>query len=138
MVLRILSSKGSLGLAFAGSFLISAAANSQMPQPATGPYRTSELLPACKLALIKHKTPERSEGAFMVYFMEGLCMGAISTTMRLAPQMNDQYKFCPPSESTPQDIVPAILDFVDKNPKLLPYDIRDVANYVGRQRWPCS
>lgn len=125
-------------LALVGGANFSISATAQQPQPATGPYRTEEIQAACKLALTNHKPPSPPEKAYMVFMAEGLCMGAISTTMRFGPQMNDQFKFCPPASATPEDIIPFILQFVEDNPQALPYDIRDVANYVGRQQWPCK
>ena len=67
---------------------------------------------------------------------EGTCAGAISTVMRFGRQMSEQFRFCPPPEATPQQVIPIVLKFPDDNPKALDLDIRDVANYVGRLTWP--
>ena len=127
-----------IAIALVGQFTLSASGNAQQPQSTQGPYRTEEIRTACKLALTKHKPPEEKGQAYMVYIAEGVCMGAISTTMRFGPQMNDKFRFCPPASSAPEDMIPALLDFIDKNPQVLPYDIRDIANYVGRLQWPCQ
>jgi len=58
--------------------------------------------------------------------------------MRFGRQMSEQFRFCPPPEATPQQIIPIVLKFLDDNPKALDLDIRDVANYVGRLTWPCE
>jgi hypothetical protein len=125
-------------LSLIGTVNVSSPAVAQQPQPATGPYRSEEIKAACKLAITDHTPPSPSEAAYMVFMAEGVCMGAISTTMRFAPQMNERFKFCPPASATPEQFVPLILQFIEGNPQVLPFDIRDVANYVGRQQWPCG
>ena len=55
---------------------------------------------------------------------------------RFGRQMSEQFRFCPPPEATPQQVIPIVLKFPDDNPKALDLDIRDVANYVGRLTWP--
>jgi hypothetical protein len=48
-----------------------------------------------------------------------------------------QFRFCPPPQATPKQVMPILSEFLDKNPNALKFDIRDVMNYVGRLNWPC-
>jgi hypothetical protein len=102
-------------------------------QEATGPYRADFLRDAC-LTFTQNVTNTPSGRAVA----EGTCAGAISTVLRFGPMMNDQFRFCPPQQATPQQIIPILLEFLDKNPAALKLDIRDVMNYVGREKWPCK
>lgn len=102
-------------------------------QEATGPYRTEYLRDACS-TLIQEGTNSSSGRAVA----EGTCGGAISTVMRFGPMMNNQFRFCPPPQATPKQVIPLLLEFLDKNPAALKLDIRDVMNYVGRLNWPCK
>jgi hypothetical protein len=63
--------------------------------------------------------------------MEGTCGAAISTVLRLGPMMNDQFRFCPPPQATPKQIIPILLEFLDNNPVALKFDIRDVYELCG-------
>jgi Ssp1 endopeptidase immunity protein Rap1a len=102
-------------------------------QEATGPYRAEHLRDACQtLTQNATNTPSGRAAA------EGTCAGAISTVVRLGPMMNDQFRFCPPQQATPKQVMPILLEFLDKNPAALKLDIRDVMNYVGRLTWPCK
>jgi len=102
-------------------------------QEVTGPYRAEFLQDAC-LSLTQATTTTSSGRAVA----EGTCGGAISTVLRFGPMMNDQFRFCPPPQATPKQIMPILLEFLDKNPLALKLDIRDVMNYVGRLSWPCK
>ena len=102
-------------------------------QETSGPYRAGDLSKAC-YALTQNVEKE----SWILAAGEGLCAGAISTTMRFGPMMNDQFKFCPPPGITPEMVIPILLKFLDKNPKAVDYDLRDLANYVGRVTWPCK
>jgi hypothetical protein len=88
-------------------------------QEATGPYRAEYLRDACKT--LTQNTTNTPSGRAMA---EGTCAGAISTVARLGPIMNDQFRFCPPQQATPQQVIPILLEFLDKN--------------VGRLTWPCK
>jgi hypothetical protein len=114
------------------------AAFAQQPQPTMGPYRTEEMQMACKLALTKNKPLSDPEQQSMIMYVQATCLSAVSTTMRMGPQMNDKFRFCPPPSTTPEQVIPILLEFIEKNPQVLPYDIRDIANYVGRLQWPCQ
>lgn len=107
-------------------------------QTATGPYRTEEIREACRLSMSNHAALEDKEAGKMLAEFEGICSGAISTVFRMAPQMNQTFRFCPPPEASLKEIMPLVIDYIDKNPKTLSLDIRDVANYVGRLSWPCK
>lgn len=102
-------------------------------QEATGPYRASYLRDAC-LTFTQNSADTSSVRALA----EGTCAGAISTVLRLGPMMNDQFRFCPPQQATPKQVMPILLEFLDKNSAALKLDIRDVMNYVGRLTWPCK
>jgi hypothetical protein len=102
-------------------------------QEATALYRAEYLRDACKTSLQTTTNPANAERAAL----EGICVGALGTVVRVGPQMNDKFRFCPPPQKTLKEIIPVLLDFLDKNPAALKLDIRDVANYVGRLNWPC-
>lgn len=108
-------------------------AQAQQPQETTGPYRAGYLRDACS-TLLKTTNGKEASGRAVA---EGTCAGAISTVMRLGPMMKDQFRFCPPPEATPTQVIPIVLKFLDQNSAALKMDIRDVANYVGRLTWPC-
>jgi len=97
------------------------------------PYRAGYLRDACYTF-----TQQDTSAASGRAVAEGICAGAISTVMRFGRHMSEQFRFCPPPEATPQQIIPIVLKFLDDNPKALDLDIRDVANYVGRLTWPCE
>jgi hypothetical protein len=109
-------------------------AQAQQPPEATGPYRADYLRDACSTLLERTANKEASGRAVA----EGTCAGAISTVMRLGPMMRDQFRFCPPPEATPTEVIPLVLKFLDENPAAQKLDIRDLANYVGRLTWPCK
>src|SRR5262249_8278635 len=94
-------------------------------QEAIGPYRADYLRDAC-LAAVQEGGNEPSG----VAMAEGTCLGAISTVIRFGPQMNEQFRFCPPPQITPKQVIPILLKFLGENPKALSLDIRDAANYV--------
>lgn len=109
----------------------------QEPIASKGPYRTEFMRSYCKLAINDKKNTRDRSVSEMSYMMEGVCFGVVSTTMRLGPQMSEQFRFCAPPSLTPEIVIPILLDFVDNNPRYLEYDIRDVVNYFGRVNWPC-
>jgi hypothetical protein len=73
----------------------------------------------------------------MIAMAEGVCLGVVSTAIRFGASMGQSYRFCPPSDAAPKDIIPVMIDIVSKNPQLQDADVRDLANYAGRTRWPC-
>ena len=102
-------------------------------QETTGPYRAGYLRDAC-YAVTQNIANESASLAAA----EGTCVGAISTAMRFGPMMNDKFRFCPPPGITPTEAIPIVLKYLDANPKALNFDLRDLANYVGRVTWPCK
>lgn len=104
----------------------------QQPQEATGPYKTSNLLEGCR-AFAQSK-PSDSK----LVLEAGVCMGAVSTVMRLGPMMSDKFRFCPNPQGTIQQAMPVLLKFIEENPTMLKYDIRDVANFAFRQFHRCE
>ena len=114
-------------LAFSSSF------DEASAQSSTSPYITRALLPFCKSAIDfkQRNTPESA-------MLEGLCLGLISTSMRLGSVMNEQFKFCAPTDMDPKTFIPILEAFISKTPIALDSDIRDVANYVGRITFPCG
>jgi|SRR6516162_2647992 hypothetical protein len=102
-------------------------------QETTGPYRAGDLRDAC-YAFTQNI---QNESANLIG-AEGTCAGTISTVMRFGPVMNDKFRFCPPPEMTLTQAIPIVLKYLDDNPKALNFDLRDVANYVGRVTWPCK
>lgn len=115
-----------MAMAFISPFYVASA------QSSSSPYITRALLPSCKSA-IDFKRRNTPEGAML----EGLCLGLISTSMRSGRVMNDQFKFCAPTDMDPKTFIPILEAFISKTPAALDLDIRDVANYVGRITYPC-
>jgi Rap1a immunity proteins len=108
--------------------------HAQTIQKATGPYQAGYLRDACRTAIQADANPGVTGRAIA----EGTCGGAISTVLHLGPAMNQQYRFCPPPGTTLKQAIPILLKFLDDNPVMLDYDIRDVANFMGRKTWPCQ
>jgi hypothetical protein len=108
-------------------------AQAQEIHEATGPFRTGAMMASCRAFVDRHK-PHDAEAAFK----EGVCAGVVETVMRLAPGMNATFRFCPPREATLAQALPVLVEFIEADPKMLKYDLRDVASLAFRRTWPCQ
>ena len=52
--------------------------------------------------------------------------------------MQASFRFCPARDATLEQAMPVLLAFVDADPTMLEYDIRDVASLAFRRAWPCQ
>jgi hypothetical protein len=95
-------------------------------------YITKSLLPFCKSAIASNQSSSARTS-----FLEGVCLGLISTSISYGRVMNDQFKFCAPMDLNAKTFIPILEAFVLINPIAMDSNIRDVANYVGRITYPC-
>jgi len=102
-------------------------------QTRISPFKVREVLPACKTYLLDTKNKND-----ILIHIEGVCVGAVSSVLRLGSAMSPQYRFCPSPNISISEFLPQLIKFIDQNSSTMDLDIRDVANYFGRLKYPCN
>jgi hypothetical protein len=68
----------------------------------------------------------------------GHCAGVIATLAFVSRVLPDNLKFCHPNTAAPEQMLQAIISFVEQNPGSASQDFRLVALAALRDKWPCQ
>ena len=65
------------------------------------------------------------------------CLGVVTTVLQLQSKLDEQDKFCPPSQISVQQAVRVIVKFLNSNPEALHLKASTLTVSALKQAWPC-
>jgi hypothetical protein len=69
--------------------------------------------------------------------LDGKCMGVIKTLVFLGIALPDEWKFCAPNKSTPEQALRVVVKYMEAHPGKLHLNFTELSMSALAEAWPC-